>query len=49
MQLVFEKRGRRSLFILGFEGLIRTSFNEATNDVVNLVDQAKVEDRCRLN
>lgn len=30
MQLVSEKRGRNGLLVLGFEGLIRTGFSEAT-------------------
>jgi hypothetical protein len=47
MQLVSEKRGRNGLFVLGFEGLIITGFSEAANDIVNLLDQARVEDRCR--
>jgi len=46
MQLGSEKRGRNGLFVLGFEGLIRTGFSEAANDIVNLLDQAQVEDRC---
>jgi hypothetical protein len=48
MQLVSEKRGRNGLFVLGFDGLIRTGFSEATNDVVNLLDQAQAEDKYRI-
>jgi hypothetical protein len=48
MQLVSEKRGRNGLFVLEFEGLTRTGFSEPTNYVVNLLDQAQGEDRCRI-
>jgi hypothetical protein len=36
-------------FLLGFEGLTRSSFSEANNYVVNLLDQAQVEDRYRVD